>query len=96
MDREQEIPVSALRRMWNLPSDAEAKAVVAHLAAVGLVELQSRTIVDSNVAVRTEVYKKVLKHELPTGEVNGPTNLLITLSYASVTICFFVNGRNAS
>ena len=40
--------------------------------------------------------QKVLKHELPTGEVNGSTNLLITLSYASVTIFSFVNGRNAS
>ena len=26
-------------------------------------------------------------HELPTGEVNGPTNLLIILSYASVDMC---------
>ena len=46
--------------------------------------------------VRTEAFKKVLKHELPTGEVNGSTKLLITLSYASGTMFSFVNGRNAS
>ena len=40
--------------------------------------------------------QKVLKHKLQTGEVNGSTNLLITLSYASVTIFSFVNGSNAS
>ena len=34
--------------------------------------------------------QQVLKHELPSEEVNGPTNLLITLSYASITIFSFV------
>ena len=38
----------------------------------------------------------VLKHEIPTGKGTGSTNLLITLSYASVTIFSFVNGSNAS